>query len=132
KTEPSLWPLLLQSFRASLAYKERARAQQASPAKQPVLDEKARQLAEGADNAASRPIPSDTALAVASDSPELPVTQQPATPSPIQQASHQAPSASPLGNSAPTEDWQQHLAAAITGLESATRQPVRTAEEAQL
>lgn len=137
KTEPSLWPLLLQSFRASLAYKERARTKQTSLAKHPAHDEKRRQLAEGTDNAAGKPLPSDTALAVASDSPELPApqqaaTQQAATQSPIQQASHQVPNASPFGNSVPTDAWQQHLAAAIAGLEAATQQSVRTPEEAQL
>ncbi len=135
-TDPALWPGVIETFRASLAYRRRA-AERAKAVAAPSVDPR-NQLTESAEadpsagQIASKPDVRSPAFAGAPKGmpppAETAATTAPANPSSgtiapaastVQPATHLS-AATP---GAPVGDWQQQLAPAIVELEKQTRTP---------
>lgn len=129
-TDPALWPGVVQTFRASLAYRRRA-AERAKAAARPAADPPVEMAAayEALTTAApteSAPPPSTAVPPPATPSGAAAAAAAASPASPVQPASHQSPVTTTAAR-APAV-WQQQLAPAIAELEKQTREPPRDAE----
>lgn len=136
KTDPAYWPMLVQTFRASLEYRRRS-AQKAAEAAQPAQASRADAgQPEIVQVAANEPVDAQDPRAVekpapATKAPPAPVaaaTTPVATPvnSPVVETSRAAatPTATTIvpANGPASSDWRRHLDAAIAELERHTRE----------
>lgn len=142
-TDPALWPGVVQTFRASLAYRRRA-ADRAKAAAAPAQDQLAALApndvatistpessesmpVSGTPPAAASALPNaseaTTALASATTGTGAPAPAAP-SPVPVQPASHQTAANAPSVKAV----WQQQLAPAIVELEKQTRESPRDAD----
>lgn len=137
-TDPALWPGVVDTFRASLAYRRRAAERAKAAARVDALADSTAgaSLANPSDPArpafdarsATRPtaandppLPANTVTAAA---PPPPVEPAGSTASVVQPASHLTPTTA----TAPATGWQQQLGPAIVELEKQTRAPAGDAE----
>ena len=120
QSDPAIWPLVMQQFRATAAYRQRLAESSTAPSD-------VKRLPTVNDVALAPTAPLSEAYPITSAPP--PETQPPAllAAEPIQQASYVAPPSAPY-----TGDSQQRLAAAIEALEAEVPQnPTTPAEVAQ-
>lgn len=142
-TDPALWPGVVQTFRASLAYRrraaDRAKAAAAPAQHQPVeiarndiatistLEPPESTPVSGPPPAAISALPNASEATTASNSTSTGTgASAPAAQSslPVQPATHQTPATTPSAKAV----WQQQLAPAIVELEKQTRESPRDAD----
>lgn len=113
QADPSLWPLMVQQFRAQMAYRQRLPQGQAPPGSPGTTTAAAGPQVVGPAGSApsvTDPRPAATIAAVVPAVATTPVTNAPVPPSTgVVKAAYETPSA---------EAWQSHLAAAIRARES--------------
>jgi hypothetical protein len=131
KTDPAYWPMLVQTFRASLAYRRRAAERQSAKTPPTSTPESADAPTEIVQVAATEPIQEGALAAAAAAAPiEKTAGTPPPAAAPVDRPSGQpanmggvtatAATPSPGNPAAPTE-WRRHVEAAIGELERRNR-----------
>jgi hypothetical protein len=111
QADPSLWPLMLQQFRAQMAYRQRAQQAAASPPGPAPVD--------GVQQVAASQTPATDTRAVVPAAAPAPAAASPA--STVTKAAYEAPAG---------DNWQGHLAGAIRAKEAELQTPGK-ADDAQ-